>query len=75
MKMLLSILCLALGTFSSAQNNFDFKKFTETMCSSKFHGRGYVNSGDSIAAEYIAHQMKLLGIDSIQSGYFQPFRL
>jgi hypothetical protein len=45
------------------------------MCSSEFHGRGYVNSGDSIAAEYIADQMKLLGIDSIQSGYFQPFRL
>ena len=75
MKMLLSILCLALGTFGRAQNNFDFKKFTETMCSPEFHGRGYVNSGDSIAAEYIAEQMNLLGIDSIQSGYFQPFQL
>ena len=75
MKILLSILCLTLVTYGSAQNNFDFKKFTETMCSSEFHGRGYVNSGDSIAAEYIADQMKLLGIDSIQSGYFQPFRL
>ena len=75
MKILLSILCLTLVTYGSAQNNFDFKKFTETMCSSEFHGRGYVNSGDSIAAEYIADQMKLLGIDSIQSGYFQSFRL
>ena len=38
MKILLPILCLTLITFGSAQNNFDFKKFTKTMCSSEFHG-------------------------------------
>jgi len=45
------------------------------MCSPEFHGRGYVNGGDLIAAEYIAKQMNILGIDSLSSGYFQPFNL
>jgi len=57
------------------QNHFDFKKFTKKMCSSEFHGRGYVNHGDSIAADFIANQMMLLDIDSLPKGYFQPFKL
>jgi len=43
------------------------------MCSPEFHGRGYVNGGDIIAAKYIAEQMDQLGIDSLSTGYFQPF--
>jgi hypothetical protein len=45
------------------------------MCSPEFHGRGYVNGGDSIAGEYIAKKMNELGIDSLSSGYFQSFQL
>ena len=57
------------------QNHFNFKKFTKKMCSSEFHGRGYVNNGDSIAADFIANEMLLLDIDSLPTGYFQPFKL
>ena len=75
MKRLFYILFLITSQYSFGQNQFDFKKFTKKMCSSEFHGRGYVNGGDSIAADYIAHQMMLLDIDSLPSGYFQPFEL
>src|SRR3989338_822534 len=46
---------------------------TETLCSPEFHGRGYVNAGDSIAAEYIAGQFKEAGCKSFPQGLFQPF--
>ncbi len=49
------------------------KQFTKTLCSSEFHGRGYVNGGDSIAAEYIANTFKELGLKQIANSYFQPF--
>ena len=45
------------------------------MCAPDFHGRGYVNKGDSIAGEYIAGKMIELGIDSLPFGYFQSFNL
>ncbi len=57
------------------QQPFDYRSFTEKMCSPEFHGRGYVNHGDSIAADYIAEQMSSLGIEPLASGYFQPFTL
>jgi hypothetical protein len=45
------------------------------MCAPDFHGRGYVNKGDSIAGEYIAGKMIELGIESLPFGYFQSFNL
>lgn len=49
------------------------KQFTKTLCSPDFHGRGYVNGGDSIAAEFIANTFKELGLKPIAEKYFQPF--
>lgn len=48
------------------------KAVTEQLCSPEFHGRGYVNSGDSIAAEYIANQFKEAGCQFFSD---QPFQL
>lgn len=53
----------------------DGRMITETLCSPKFHGRGYVNGGDSIAAAYIAEQFQQIGLKPIQgqANYFQEF--
>jgi hypothetical protein len=62
-------------SFSFSQK-IDYKKFTETLCSSEFHGRGYVNQGDSLAANYIAETFKHIGLVPLASSsddYFQTF--
>jgi len=46
---------------------------TKTLCSPEFHGRGYVNGGDSIAAEFIAKEFKTAGCHFFKPGVFQPF--
>ena len=73
MKKHLYILSFASLLNATAQSEFDYKEFTKTMCSSEFHGRGYVNAGDSIAAQYIAAAFSKIGIKPIQSSYFQSF--
>ena len=48
-------------------------KFTEQLCSPEFHGRGYVNNGDSIAANYIAKTFQEIGLKALNGTYFQSF--
>lgn len=58
---------------------FGFSQLEETrrivkeLCSEGFHGRGYVNKGDSIAADFLAEEFKKLGVTSIGDSYFQRF--
>jgi len=49
------------------------RQLVKTLCSPEFHGRGYVNSGDSIAAEFIAQEFKNAGCSTFKQGLFQPF--
>lgn len=51
----------------------EVKRITQTLCSSEFHGRGYVNRGDSIASEFLALEFQKLGIKPIKKSYFQGF--
>lgn len=69
----LSILCLVLSFQFNAQGDFDYKQFTKTMCAPEFHGRGYVQGGDSIAAAYIAKNFAQMGISPVLDNYYQPF--
>ena len=73
MKYLSFVFCISISLSLYSQADFDYKQFTEKMCSPEFQGRGYVNSGDSIAAVFIAQQLNRLGLDSLSTGYFQPF--
>lgn len=50
------------------------RRITETLCSKEFYGRGYVNHGDSIAAEFLAEEFNKLGAEPIGDSYFQPFK-
>lgn len=50
-------------------------KVVDTLASPFFHGRGYVQYGDSLAAEYLASQFKSIGLTPISGSYFQSFPL
>ncbi len=45
----------------------------DTLTSPAFHGRGYVNGGDSIAAEYLARHFDRVGLKPVKDDFFQPF--
>jgi aminopeptidase YwaD len=71
---------LVLGTFAylsfyniQAQVLEHGRQHVQRLCNSDFHGRGYVNGGDSIAAEYIANQFKAIGCKSFKNSYFQSY--
>ena len=50
------------------------KETVKILCSNDFHGRGYVNGGDSIAANYIATAFQLAGCQPLnKKSYFQAF--
>ncbi len=51
----------------------EVRRITKTLCSPEFHGRGYVNSGDSIAAQFIADEFKKIGLKPLKRSYFQEF--
>jgi len=54
----------------------NYKRITKKLCSSEFHGRGYVNKGDSVAAIFIAEEFERIGISAIKKkGYKQSFYL
>ncbi|MGJ8661727.1 MAG: M28 family metallopeptidase [Bacteroidota bacterium] len=50
--------------------------WTKTLCSPEMHGRGYVSSGDSLAAEYLAAEYKKIGLTPIpgNENMFQSFQ-
>ena len=66
---LLLLSCLL--TFSVFGQNQLPKTYIETLCSPSFHGRGYVNGGDSIAADFIAKSFKEIGLKPLGEYYFQ----
>jgi aminopeptidase YwaD len=51
----------------------DDERIINQLCSNEFGGRGYVNSGDSLAAEFIALEFKKLGLSPQKRSFFQVF--
>ncbi len=43
------------------------RNIVKTLCDSSFHGRGYVNGGDKIAAKFIASEFAKLGVKPYKS--------
>lgn len=71
-KQLLSLLLfLPLLGFAQVEQG---RLTTQKLCSPEFHGRGYVNGGDSIAAEFIAAEFKKMGCQFFKNTPFQPFQ-
>jgi aminopeptidase YwaD len=49
------------------------RRIVDTMASENMHGRGYVNDGDKIAANYIRNEFKKFGLKSFTEDYYQRF--
>lgn len=47
------------------------RKIVDTMASESMHGRGYVNGGDSLAANYLKNEFSKIGLKSFGSDYYQ----
>jgi hypothetical protein len=71
--MRIALLLSTCFAFSSWGQQVDFRAYTKQLCSPAFHGRGYVNQGDSIAAAYISQHFQKIGLSPIQGSYFQSF--
>lgn len=59
--------------FTSPAQVEDVKRVVKDLCSPEFHGRGYVNGGDSIAAAYIAREFQKAGLQNLTPDYYQYF--
>jgi Zn-dependent M28 family amino/carboxypeptidase len=72
-KTLLLIVITFLASFSFSQKELA-KKLIDTLASDAFYGRGYVNNGDKIAADYIAKKFKEFGALPVNGdSYFQEY--
>lgn len=70
------IIPFTISTFLMLSQNVNQANETiQTLCSDEFAGRGYVDSGDWVAAKYIAKRFKSLSLKSFKSDYKQPFDL
>lgn len=68
-------LLLLNATALFSQDRAYAKKIVDTLASPSMHGRGYVASGDKIAANYIVEQYKSFGLISfnLAGTYYQRF--
>ncbi|MEI8201586.1 MAG: M20/M25/M40 family metallo-hydrolase [Bacteroidota bacterium] len=64
---------LFISQFSYGQDTIYARKIIDLLSSASFSGRGYVNKGDSLAANYIANEYKTMGLKSFSKNYIQPF--
>jgi len=53
----------------------EVRRITKQLCSPEFHGRGYVNKGDSFAADYLVSEFQKLGVEGYENTFFQNFTL
>jgi aminopeptidase YwaD len=65
------ILLHSLGVF--AQNLGYAREVVNTLASENMKGRGYVQNGNSLAADYISNEFQKMGLKTFGKNYFQPF--
>lgn len=53
----------------------EVRRITKQLCSPEFHGRGYVNKGDSLAADYLVSEFKKLDVEGYKGEFYQNFTL
>ena len=73
MKKILLFVCLALllHTHSLAQDSAYARSIIKTLSAKNMYGRGASYHGDSIAASFLAEEMKRLGVLPLQVDYLQ----
>lgn len=76
MRKILSAACFAaLLAPASAQDVLQrAKAYIATLAGEPMHGRGYVEGGDSLAAEWLAQRFAGIGLQPLNGERFDPFR-
>ncbi len=72
LKLHISLLFLLLLHYSHAQVE-EARRVAKELTLEKYHGRGYVNKGDELAAQYIRQEFQTIGLQQLSPGYFQSF--
>ncbi len=74
-SLLLSSITALLALSGYTQDIKYVRQTIETLCSPEYHGRGYVNGGDAIAAEFLVEELKKAGALAVGKSYLQPLEL
>lgn len=61
--------------FCFSQQIDEVRRITKKLCTPEFHGRGYVNRGDSIAAAFLVEEFKKINVGPFNGNYLQHFEL
>lgn len=73
------VFCLLTYAICTAQQKSEIVTYArtiiDTLCSPQMHGRGYMNKGDSIAANYIKKKFEEYKLKSFGMSYYQSFYL
>lgn len=72
-KIILLILGVSWFLFSHAQDVDYVRIIVDTLSSSSMHGRGYVNNGDKIAADFIQKEFVKNGLKCFEDSFQQKF--
>ncbi|MFY0645100.1 MAG: M28 family peptidase [Bacteroidia bacterium] len=60
---------------SYSQNRIQAQEYISDLCTDQMAGRGYINKGDSIAAEYIKEQFQEIGLSPLADNFYHSFQL
>jgi len=74
-KFLIIFLCFLTALPGFSQNISFARRIIDTLTSREFFGRGYVNSGERKAADFIVTQLQKSSIQDFKSGYLQFFKI
>lgn len=69
------LIILYSGNDITAQNIVRARTIMDTLSSASMFGRGYVNNGCGIAAEYLTNEMRNTGLKSFGEGFKQNFHV
>ncbi|PLX06477.1 MAG: hypothetical protein C0596_18615 [Marinilabiliales bacterium] len=74
MKRLISSFVIAIIAITVFGQDMKYThKIIKELASEKYYGRGYVNRGDSLAAEFLSGQLSEIGLDNYNGTYFQRY--
>jgi len=73
-RILLPVLAVSLLSATCIAQDLDYaRSIVSKLASPELSGRGYVNQGDQMAAEYIAAEFEKIGLEKFRKSYFQRF--
>jgi len=72
-RLFLVSFCFLFSTATFAQDAENVRMTLNELCSPGMHGRGYVQHGDSLAADYIAGRLAAENVLTFNNNFFQDF--